>query len=60
MAWWSTRTTKRSMWEAALADPDSIFYTYQALIALRKEYPWLVTADYELGDAADKVLPTSG
>ena len=40
--------------EAALADPDSIFYTYQALIALRKEYPWLVTADYELVDAADK------
>lgn len=42
--------------EAALADPDSIFYTYQALIALRKEYPWLVTADYELVDAADKVF----
>ncbi|MSH50083.1 DUF3459 domain-containing protein, partial [Escherichia coli] len=42
--------------EAALADPDSIFYTYQALIALRKEHPWLVTADYELVDAADKVF----
>ena len=33
--------------EAALADPDSIFYTYQTLVALRKEHPWLVTADYE-------------
>ena len=42
--------------ETALADPDSIFYTYQALIALRKEHPWLVTADYELVDAADKVF----
>ena len=42
--------------EATLADPDSIFYTYQALIALRKEHPWLVTADYELVDAADKVF----
>ena len=42
--------------EAALADPDSIFYTYQALIALRKEQPWLVTAHYELVDAADKVF----
>ena len=42
--------------EVALADPDSIFYTYQALVALRKEHPWLVTADYELVDAADKVF----
>ncbi len=42
--------------EAALADKDSIFYTYQALIALRKEHPWLVTADYELVDAAEKVF----
>ena len=42
--------------EAALADPDSIFYTYQALVALRKEHPWLVTADYELVDAADKIF----
>ena len=25
--------------QAALADPDSVFYTYQKLIALRKRYP---------------------
>lgn len=29
-------------------DPDSIFATYQALIALRKTYPILVEGDYEL------------
>ena len=41
--------------EAALADPDSIFYTYPQLL-VRKEHPWLVTADYELVDAVDKVF----
>ena len=25
-------------------------------MALRKEYPWLVTADYEVVDATDKVF----
>jgi glucan 1,6-alpha-glucosidase len=25
-------------------------------VALRKEHPWLVTADYELVDAADKIF----
>ncbi|MGT2910483.1 glycoside hydrolase family 13 protein [Streptococcus cameli] len=42
--------------EAALADPDSIFYTYQKLVALRKEQDWLVDADFELVDTADKVV----
>ena len=32
--------------EAALADPDSIFYTYQRLIALRREHPVMVYGDY--------------
>ncbi|HFQ7519212.1 TPA: glucan 1,6-alpha-glucosidase DexB [Streptococcus pyogenes] len=40
----------------ALADPDSIFYTYQKLIALRKEQDWLVEADYHLLPTADKVF----
>ncbi|VHM45227.1 glucan 1,6-alpha-glucosidase [Streptococcus pyogenes] len=40
----------------ALADPDSIFYTYQKLVALRKEQDWLVEADYHLLPTADKVF----
>lgn len=42
--------------EAALADPDSIFYTYQKLVALRKEQDWLVDGDFELLDTAEKVV----
>lgn len=34
--------------EAALADPDSIFYHYQKLIALRKESPVLQEGAFEL------------
>lgn len=41
---------------AALADKNSIFYTYQSLIALRKEASWLRTADFELVDSSDKVF----
>ncbi len=34
---------------AALADPFIHFYTYQQLIALRKEQQdWLISADFEL------------
>ncbi len=51
---WSTQTTKRSMWSCP-SRSDSIFCARQALIALRKEHPWLVTADYELVDAAAQV-----
>ena len=32
--------------EKALADPDSIFYTYQKLISLRKEHPVMVHGNY--------------
>lgn len=34
--------------EAALADPDSLFYTYQTLIRLRKEHPIIVFGDYRI------------
>ncbi len=34
--------------EAALADPDSIFYYYQRLIELRRELPIIVHGSYEL------------
>lgn len=33
--------------EAALSDPDSVFYTYQRLIALRKTTPVLTWGDYQ-------------
>ena len=33
--------------EAALADPESVFYTYQQLIALRKSAPVLTWGDYQ-------------
>ena len=33
---------------AALADPDSVFYTYQKLIALRKTHPVFVEGDFTL------------
>lgn len=34
--------------DAALADPDSIFYHYQKLITLRKEYDIITNGDYRL------------
>lgn len=42
--------------EAALSHPESIFYTYQKLIALRKEEDWLVDADFKLLETAEKVF----
>ncbi|MBS0975449.1 alpha,alpha-phosphotrehalase, partial [Serratia rubidaea] len=33
--------------EAALADQESVFYTYRHLIALRKQYPLLTHGDYQ-------------
>ncbi|MGT2770707.1 glycoside hydrolase family 13 protein [Streptococcus intermedius] len=42
--------------EAALENPNSIFYTYQQLIQLRKSNDWLVTADFKLLETADKVF----
>ncbi len=43
--------------EAALADPDSIFYTYQKLIKLRHENSVVVDGDFELVEnTSDSVL----
>ena len=41
---------------SALANPDSIFYTYQKLVELRKTKDWLIDADFELLETADKVF----
>ena len=42
--------------EQALADSDSIFYTYQKLIALRKENPIMIWGDFELVDTQEEVF----
>lgn len=42
--------------EQALANPDSIFYTYQKLIALRKANPIMIWGDFELVDTQEKVF----
>ncbi|MDU3189143.1 MAG: alpha-glucosidase [Streptococcus mitis] len=42
--------------QEALANPDSIFYTYQKLVQIRKENSWLIRANFELLDTADKVF----
>lgn len=41
---------------SALADSDSVFYTYQKLIQLRQTQDWLVEADYQLLQTSDKVF----
>jgi len=40
--------------EAALADPDSVFYFYQKLIALRKAYPVFRDGDFTLLEPEDE------
>lgn len=40
----------------ALADPNSIFYTYQKLITLRKTTPLIVWGDYELLETTPEVF----
>ena len=42
--------------QKALANPESIFYTYQKLVQIRKENSWLIRADFELLETADKVF----
>jgi len=44
--------------EAALADPDSVFYHYQKLIRLRKEYPVFRDGWFELLDPGDEKVFT--
>ena len=39
-----------------MADPDSIFYTYQKLIALRTANPIMIWGDFELVDTQEEVF----
>lgn len=41
--------------EQALKDKDSIFYTYQKLIAMRKQYPILTQGSYTLLDTNENI-----
>ncbi|MGT2722288.1 glycoside hydrolase family 13 protein [Streptococcus porcinus] len=42
--------------QAALDDKNSLFYTYKALVALRKSEAWLVEADFRLLESSEKVF----
>ena len=42
--------------EEELKNPDSVFYTYQKLIQLRKEYPIVIWGDYELLNTSPNVF----
>ncbi|EUJ44188.1 alpha-glucosidase C-terminal domain-containing protein, partial [Listeria riparia] len=42
--------------DKALANPDSIFYTYQHLIALRREHAIFANGDFRLLDAESEVI----
>ena len=42
--------------EAALADPDSLFYTYQKLIELRKNNPIVIWGSFELLTTAETIF----
>lgn len=42
--------------EAELKNPDSVFYTYQKLIQLRKDHPIVVWGDYELLETSSNVF----
>lgn len=40
----------------ALADPDSIFYTYQKLVQLRKKHPLMIWGEFELLPTEEKIF----
>ncbi|MCQ9209772.1 glycoside hydrolase family 13 protein [Granulicatella seriolae] len=42
--------------DQALADPNSVFYTYQKLVQLRKDKPIMVWGDFELVGTADQIF----
>lgn len=42
--------------DQAMSDPDSVFYTYQKLIELRKQHDWIIYGDFKLIDSEDDVF----
>ena len=46
------QSTFKKRWQILIL----FFYTYQKLVQIRKENSWLIRADFELLDTADKVF----
>lgn len=42
--------------DQAMSDPDSVFYTYQKLIELRKQHDWVIYGDFKLIDSEADVF----
>jgi len=42
--------------DKAMSDPDSVFYTYQKLIELRKQHDWVIYGDFKLIDSEADVF----
>lgn len=42
--------------ESAIADKNSIYYTYRKLISLRRMNDWVVHGEFELIETADEVF----
>ncbi|MDU0401231.1 Glucan 1,6-alpha-glucosidase [Lactococcus lactis] len=42
--------------DQAMSDPDSVFYTYQKLIELRKQHDWVIYGDFKLIDSEAEVF----
>ncbi|MQQ79441.1 alpha,alpha-phosphotrehalase [Lactococcus lactis] len=42
--------------DQTMSDPDSVFYTYQKLIELRKQHDWVIYGDFKLIDSEADVF----
>lgn len=42
--------------DQAMSDPDSVFFTYQKLIELRKQHDWVIYGDFKLIDSEADVF----
>lgn len=56
-AWLSVNSNYKTInVKEALKDKNSVFYTYQKLIQIRKDNPLVIWGDYELLDTADDIF----
>lgn len=56
MPWLPVADSKEVNVEAALADHDSLFYTYQKLVRLRKERPIIIDGSYEIVETGNPLV----
>ena len=54
--WLPVADSKEVNVEAALADHDSLFYTYQKLVRLRKERPIIIDGSYEIVETGNPLV----